>query len=364
MNEKRSRFGIVFAIIRKDANQMARDLLFVFFTFLGVATFVTLYWALPKNVDETISMGVHGEGLVAAMSELSGESEEALEIATYASAEELREAVENRDIEVGIDFPETFMEDVAQGRKVTVTVFARPNLSSEISNAMSSMIKEIAYAIAGYRLPVSEPEETTVILGRDRAGEQLPLRDQMRPLYAFMILIMESIALGSLIASEVQNRTVIALLASPARLSDILGAKWIIGTFVAFTEAVAVLLLVRGFGPSPGIVLVTLFLGAIIVTGVAMIAGSAGKDLIATMLLGMVFLIPLTIPAFSVLFPGTPAQWVQVLPTYSMVRVIMDTSFNDAGWADSARHLITLAAWCVVFGVVGVLSLGRKVKTL
>ncbi len=359
-----SRACIVFAILRKDANQMMRDLIFVFLTFLGVATFVVLYWVLPKNVDETISIGVHGEGIVASMSAMSGESAEGMNISSYTEIEELRGAVENRDVEVGIHFPDTFVQDVASGKKVTVTVYARPNLPSEYTTAMSSMIRELAYALAGYRLPVTEPEETTVILGVDRAGDQLPLRDQMRPLYAFMVLIMESIALGSLIASEIQNRTVIALLASPARLGDVLAAKWIIGTLVALGESVIVLLLIRGFGPSPGIVLVTLVFGAIIVTGVAMIAGSAGKDLIGTMLLGMIFLIPLAIPAFSVLFPGTPAPWIRVLPTYSIVRIIMDASFYDAGWADSAGGFATLALWCVAFAAAGVLVLGRKVKML
>ena len=110
--------------------------------------------------------------------------------------------------------------------------------------------------------------------------------------------------------------------------------------------------------------LVAIFLGAIMVTGVAMIAGSAGKDLVATMLLGMVFLIPLTIPAFAVLIPGTAAAWVRVLPSYGLVQAVVGTSFYGYGWAEAARYLLPLAVWCVVFAVAGVLVLRRRVRTL
>ena len=229
---------------------------------------------------------------------------------------------------------------------------------------MSSFVREISYALAGFALPVSEPDEDLVVLGMNRAGEQLSIRDKLKPLYAFVLLIMEAIALGSLIASEIQQRTVTAVLATPARLSDVLAAKGVIGTLLAFSESALVLLLIRGFGPAPGIVLVAIFLGAIMVTGVAMIAGSAGKDLVATMLLGMIFLIPLTIPAFAVLIPGTAASWVRVLPSYGLVQAVVGASFYGYRWAEAARYLIPLAAWCVVFAAAGILVLRRRVRTL
>ena len=220
------------------------------------------------------------------------------------------------------------------------------------------MVREIAFAIAGYELPVVEPAEERVVLGPDSGP--VPLRDRMRPLYAFMVLIMEAVALGTLISSEVQQRTLVAMLATPARVSDVILSKGALGTLIAFTEAAVVLLLVRGFGPSPGLVLLALFLGAVLVTGVAMIAGSAGKDLMGTMLNGMVILLPLAVPAFAVLFPGTPGFWVMVLPSYGLVRAILDTSVNGLGWAESLPELGMLAAWCVAIGGLGIVVLRRR----
>ena len=358
------RIGIMLAVFRKDLYLMFRDFIFVFMTLLSLVFFVGIYWLLPKNVDETISLGISGVGIEAAFSALSGEEEEGIGVSRFEGPDELRAAVAGKDVEIGLSFPDDFIQSLRSGEQVTVKVLARANIPPEITRAMSSFVREISYVLAGYELPVSEPTEEMVILGTDRAGDQLTVRDRLKPLYAFILLIVEAIALGTLISSEIQHRTVTAVLATPARLTDVLAAKGVIGTLLAFTEATIVLLLIRGFGPAPGIVLVAIFLGAIMVTGIAMISGAAGKDFVSTMLLGMIFLIPLAVPAFAVLFPGSAAPWVRILPSYGLVQAIVGTSFYGYGWADSARYLLILTGWCAVFAAAGILILRRRVKTL
>jgi ABC-2 type transport system permease protein len=343
---------------------MFREFFFIFMTVLSLVFFVGMYWLLPKDVDETISLGMAGAGIETAFSDFAGENEEGLSVSWYGSGDELEEAVLEKEVEIGLLFPDEFLKGLRTGKEVRVKVLSRPNIPAEMTNAMSSFVRELAYQIAGYPLPVSQPEQETVILGIDRAGEQLSIRDRLKPLYAFLLLIIEAIALGTLIASEIQHRTVTAVITTPARLSDMLIAKGIIGTLLAFSESALVLLLIKGFGPAPGIVLVAIFLGAIMVTGVAMISGSAGKDLVSTMLLGMVFLIPLCVPAFSVLLPGSAAPWVKALPSYGLVQAVVGTSYYGYGWAEAGSYLITLAAWCVVFAAAGIFILARRVKTL
>ena len=362
--DRASRLNSIGSILRKDFRLFTRDFLFIFLTILSLVTFVTLYWVLPRNVDESISIGVRGEGLRQALLTIAGEDEEGLELSVYEDSKALRAGVEAKEVEVGIDFPDGFTADVAAGRRVTVTVYVRPNIPTEVSDAMTTMVKEIAFAVAGFRLPVSEPIEETVVLGKDRAGDQVPFRDRIKPLYAFMVLIMEAIALGALISSEIQERTITALLSTPSRVGDILTAKMILGTGVAFSEAMIITLLIQGFGDTPGAVIVALFLGAILVTGVAMIAGSAGKELMATMLFGMLILIPLAIPAFSVLFPGTPTPWIKWLPSYGIVKVVVGSIIDGAGWSESAPYLGILAGWCVVSAALGVLVLRRRAVNL
>ena len=353
-----SRLGVLATIFRKDLLLFGRDWLFLALTIASVAIFVALYYVLPAEVEPAFRLGVRGTQLRTAIEELAGAEDEGVPIEFFERADALRAAVEAGDLDVGIDLPDGFAADVRSGEAVTVTVFARPTLPPEYSGAVSTMVREIAFAIAGYELPVVEPAEERVVLGPDSGP--VPLRDRMRPLYAFMVLIMEAVALGTLISSEVQQRTLVAMLATPARVSDVILSKGALGTLIAFTEAAVVLLLVRGFGPSPGLVLLALFLGAVLVTGVAMIAGSAGKDLMGTMLNGMVILLPLAVPAFAVLFPGTPGFWVMVLPSYGLVRAILDTSVNGLGWAESLPELGMLAAWCVAIAGLGIVVLRRR----
>jgi ABC-2 type transport system permease protein len=359
-----TRLGAIAAILRKDLTLFSRDLLFVFLTTLSIVTFVTLYWVLPKGVDETISIGVRGDGLLDAINQLAGTDEPGLGMTWFDDTESLKTAVEENDLEVGLEFADGFITDVATGQQTTVTIYVRQSLPPEITGAIQSMVREIAYAIAGYQLPVSEPDEEFVVLGVDRAGAQIPLRDRLRPLYAFMVLIMESISLAALIASEIHERTVTALLSTPARVGDIILAKGALGTAVAFSEAAIILLLIRAYGPAPLIVLTAILFGAIMVTSIAMIAGSAGRELMSTMLLGILFLVPLAIPGFSILFPGAPAPWVQFLPSYGIVQIIYAATVEGAGWAESSKHLIVLAAWCVAFALAGTLVLKRRVETL
>jgi len=363
MTEQRpTRLGAIIAIIRKDLSLYSRDLMFVFLTILSISVFVTLYWVLPRNVDETISMGISGGGMKTALTALAGD--EGLEINWFDDAEEVRAAVLNRDIEAGLVFEDGFIQRIAAGDGTTVTIYVRPNLPEEITGAMESMVRELAYAVAGYRLPITQPDEQMVVVGEDRAGDQIPFRERMKPLYAFIVLMLEAVSLAALISSEVQERTVTAILSTPARVGDILLAKGAFGTGIAFTETMLILILVRAFGPAPLIVVVTVFLGAILVTSVAMIAGAAGRELMSTMLFGILMLMPLAVPAFAVLFPGEPATWVKFMPSYGIVRVVFDTAVKGTGWAEAARPLLVLVGWCVGLGIIGSLILKRRVETI
>lgn len=369
MKDETSKRGILAAILKKDIILLKRDLLFIFISILSITSFVVLYWVLPKNVNETISLGVRGGELKAVLEHLAGMElddveGEGLGLSWYETTEELKTAVEKKELQAGIDFPDSFFKDASAGKPVKVTIFARPNLPVELRGALTSMVREITYALTGNVLPVSEPEEETVILGIDRAGAQIPFREKMKPLYAFLVLVMEAVALGALIATEIQQKTITALLVTKARLGDVLAAKLILGSAIAFSEAALVLVLVRGFGSSPLIVITALVLGAIMVAGISMIAGSAGKDLLGTMLIAMLFLFPLMIPAFSVLFPGTAAPWIRILPSYGLVQTILNVTLENGGWAESAGSLLMLAGWGFVFAALGLLVLKRRVETL
>ena len=95
-----------------------------------------------------------------------------------------------------------------------------------------------------------------------------------------------------------------------------------------------------------------------------MITGAAGKDFMGTLYLGIVFLIPMMVPAIASIFPGTASAWVKVLPSYGMVQGIVGVTAYGEGWAGSALELGHIIAWDIVILGAGLYILKRRVERL
>lgn len=359
------RFGAVVAIMRKDLRLFLRDRFFLLVSVLGLVVYVVIFWVLPSTVDETLEIGVHG-GDVSAFVPLVNAAGQGLAVQQFDSADALRDAVETQDADIlaGLDFPDRFVERIRAGEPTTVRVLLTSAVPDEVRTAMTAFVRELSYVLAGNGFPVAIPNLQDVVVGPDRAGQQVSLRERVRPMLAFFVLLVETLALATLVASEIQQRTVTAIVATPARVSDFLLAKGLFGTTLAFFEAMLVLAATASLGTSPLLLTVTVLLGAVLVTGFGLMAGSTGRDFIGIVFWSMLFLVPLAIPAVSVLFPGTAATWVQVLPSYGLIQAIGLLATYDAGFGEVAGELGALAAWCVVVAGAGWFVLRRKVARL
>lgn len=356
--------GVVGAIIRKDVGEFIRDRFFVLMTLLSIVFYPLLFWALPGSVDETITLGITDIEIGHIVAPVSGGSA-GIELVEYPDKAALEIAVlEGSDgVVAGIAFPASFLSTVAAGQATTVELLLTADVQSEIEALMSGIVTELAYALAGEVSPVN-PVADAVILGTDRVGDQVSFREELRPLLAFFVLMVETFALASLVAIEVQQRTVAAVLVTPATTADFITAKGVIGTSIAFVETLLIVLLIGGLAAGAPIMVVALLLGAGLVTGFGMIAGAYGRDFISVLFISMALMIPLMIPAFAALYPGTAAGWVQALPSYGLVETIVRVTTEGAGWAVAAPTLLLLAAWCAAAFTAGALILRRKVATL
>ncbi len=361
-----SRRAVIGAIIRKDLVAFTRDRFFVLITFLGLVFYVLIFWVLPNTVGESLRLGVHGAGLDVLLDQFEGEDEVGLVVESYPSGEALLAAVETGegDLVAGIDFPDDFLETVQAGETTVVRVYLQADVPAELRGAVTSLVREIAYLAAGSAPPVTQPAEEEVVLGVDRAGDQVSIRERMRPMFAFFALMVETFALAALVATEIQSKTVTAVLATPARTSDFLAAKGIVGTGVAFAEAALLMLAIRAFDRSPLVMVTALLLGAVLVTGFGLMAGSTGRDFIGIIFWSILFIVPLTVPAIAALFPGTAAGWVKLLPSYGLVQTVVGITAYGAGFEETLPHLAALAAWCAAVFGMGWLVLKRKVETL
>jgi hypothetical protein len=130
-------------------------------------------------------------------------------------------------------------------------------------------------------------------------------------------------------------------------------------------QALIVLVFIGGLTQQNwSLVLASLIIGAVMFTGVALFVGAAGRDFMGQLFYSMLFTIPLLIPAFSVLFPGSAAVWVRAIPTYPVIDVLVGAFNYGATWAESWTSLLYATAWLVVLFGAGVIALKRKVESL
>lgn len=400
MNRKVSRAAIIGTMVANDLRAFKRDTMWVMLSVIGLLAYVIVFWIMPDTVNEAITIGVFQSDLDEIF-EAYEQEESGLALVEFESEADLRAVIEGeleawetpdglylRDKEageprpeegdrlaigIGIAFPDDFMTAAFIGEPTTVTLYMDAAVPEEIRGAMTSFVREIAYGLraagSGHAieqtLPIVLPDEDDIILGEDRAGDQVPIRVKMKPMFAFFVLMIEAFALSGLVATEVQSRTVTAVLVTPANKSDFLLAKGITGTLVAFVQAAIVLAAIGAFTSTTMLpMLVTLLIGSVMVTGIALWVGSAGKDFMGTLYYGMLALIPFVIPSLATLFPGTVSAWVRVLPSYGIIQALVDISAYGGSWAEIAPDLGISLAWLAVIMFGGVYSLKRKVASL
>ena len=376
-----SRSAIIRAIVIKDLREFSRDRLWMILTPLTIAFAILIFWLLPDKVNEKIKVGIYPTAfleMLMAMEDADNPEENGMDLVPFKSKEILISAVsgelvdKDKDVSIGIAFPEDFATGVLNNQKSNVTIYTGASVPSEISQALSSAVREIAYGLQALAagedpekaLPVISPDKKTVILGEDRAGVQVPIREKLRPMLIIVILMIESLALSGLVAIEIEEKTVTALLVTPVRTSDLLAAKSITGAFLALLQGLLFVVATQSFGQFPLLVLCLLILGAIMFTSVGMISGAAGKDFMSTLFYGIIFLIPLMIPAIATMFPGSPSLWIKVLPSYGLIEAMFGTIGYSRGWNHAYSYIGMMICWDVLLFVVALVILKRKVEAL
>lgn len=354
----------VLAIVAKDLRLFLRDRFYVLVSVLSLVAFAALFWILPASVQSTASVGVHlpgGHPMLALG--MARAAQEGFELVPFDSEEALNDAVAaGDDVLAGLSFPPGFLDDVTAGRETTVRVLLAGEAPEGLRPALGGAVRELAFFAAGDELPVALPDTEDLVVGGEGGGdrEPLPLREQLRPLLLFVVLVTEMFALASLVAVELAQRTVSAVLATPVRTGQLLAAKALLGTLLAFGQVLLIAAVTGTLAHAPVLVVVTLLLGAGLVTGVGLLAGAAGQDFVATVFWSMLFIVPLAVPAFAVLFPGTPDLWIRALPSHGLVRVLVGATGHGEGWAEAWPHLAALAGWCAATLGVGSVVLGRR----
>jgi ABC-2 type transport system permease protein len=352
---------ILGAVILKDLTLYFRNRFFAFITILGLAAYTLIYLLLPATVEERLTLGVYAPNLPAVFVEFLGGN--AIEIAALDSPEALQQAVIDGDYIAGISLPGAVISGIMRGQATTVTVYLASDTPQEIVDALRTVLRlafnELSYTLSGSPLQLDFREE---IIGPDMTGQQLAIRDRLLPLLAVMLLVMEMMGLGSLIAEEVTAGTLRALLITPLNVPGLFTGKALVGILLAFTQAALLMALTGSLNAEPLLILLTLLLGALLVTGLAFLIASVSRGMMGVMAWSMLVIIIMLIPSYGVVFPGMLTSWAQAIPSYYLYDTIHQVVNLGASWGAVGSNLLVLLAMGVAFMGAGVLVMERKLR--
>jgi len=343
----------------KDVTEMFRNRFVAAMTLMSIVIYAGVYYIMPKTIDETFEIAFHApkqyESMLKKMIEEEGE--EGIELKSFKSVKKLKNKVEEGDFNAGVVLPDDFAQKLLKGKKPEVIVYYSAEASKDIKRAVKLILEESAYALTQQQLPV---DFDVKILGEDRAGEQIPPRARIIPTFIVMMLFMEMWGIANLITEETEKKTLNAILITPARVSDIIVAKGLVGTFLGFSEAVALAFLLQVLKGDIALILVTLLLGAMMVTGIAFIVGALAKDIMSMAGYAMLGLLLLIVPAIAVLFPGAVSSWVKAFPSYYLVEVFDQVVTYGESLANVWQNLGILLAFDIAVFWIGIIALRRR----
>lgn len=324
----------------------------------GLTMFIVLFFFLPSIVNETFEIGLYSPG--ASDEFLDQLKNQALKISIKDSEEELKQAILAKKLKIGITLP----GEILKGEKAThpvpgVTVYFSSDFPQEFKESIVNIIGELIHMRAGQPLPV---RTVPVVLGPDMAGKQIPIRKRLFPLFAVVILIMEILGLADLVTYEVENKTIFALLVTPVKASDLFVAKMVTGTGMAFIQVFLFMAITGGLGEGTLLVIVTLLLGALMVTGLAFLIASVARDFMSVIAWGFLAVFMMSIPPITVLIPGALSQWVKIFPSYYLVDTVNRAVNYSGRWSASWTNLSILFAFDLLFIFLGTRAIRRRIR--
>ena len=151
-----------------------------------------------------------------------------------------------------------------------------------------------------------------------------------------------------------------ALLITPLTIRSLFIGKGITGVGMAFGQALLLVAITGGLSNQPWIVLLALFLGALLVTGIGFLLASTGSDLMGILAWGVLAILVLSLPALVILFPGTISNWVKVIPSYYLVDTVNRAINYGISLGSAMSNLAILLVIDLIIIWLGTVALRRK----
>jgi ABC-2 type transport system permease protein len=143
-------------------------------------------------------------------------------------------------------------------------------------------------------------------------------------------------------------------------IPDLFLGKAITGVLLAFVQATLLMLITGGLAHEPVLILLTLLLGSILVTGIGFLVASVSRDMMSVLGWGILALLVMVIPSLVIFLPGIATNWVKIIPTYYLTDTVYRAVNFAVSWSDVWQNLAATLAFAVLFVALGIIALRRK----
>lgn len=313
----------IWKVLRKDLAQGPRSSIFLWAIVLPFALTLILQVAFGSLFDPKPRLGIIDEGdsaVTAAIEDMDG-----IELTLFDDVTELKAQVEANDLDAGLILPAGFDEQVRDGEKPTLQFFIGGESYASNRIILTVTAIDLIREIEGSDAPV-----TVDVVSFGDAG--LPMSKRLIPVIVFYALVMAGLFVpGSNLVEEKEQGTLMSLLVTPVKASEVLIAKWLLGVILAVVLAVASLALNGALGANWAEVLVVVVVAGALSSVLGILAGVYAKDssiMFAIVKGSGLFLFA---PAIFYVFPEWP-QWIaKLFPLYWIIEPIWQVSVMGEG---------------------------------
>jgi ABC-2 type transport system permease protein len=342
----------IYFLVRKDLVHGSKSFLFIFAVVTPILTSLVLSLLFGRLLVQSPRMGIVDDG----GSQLSARASQsdAVAVRYYSSDQQLRQAVESGQVDIGLTIPVGFDQKLQAGESTRMNFYIWGESRIQNRMAIGALVSNTLVEVLNLPVPVEIVPES---LGK----VSLPWFDRLLPLLVLMAVLMGGMLVpASALVEEKQRRTLRALTITPVSLGEVLVSKALLGIVLSMTVALLILLLNRVWSSQPVLLLFVLLLSALLAATFGLLLGTLVKDV--TSLLGTIkgLVLILYAPGIVPLFPQIP-QWVAKLsPTYYMFNPIMKIAQEDAGWAQVQVEVLILVGLILLTGAVLIMLARRK----
>ncbi len=339
-------------LVSKEFLYGSKSYMFIFSIVGPIVISVVISLIFGTLFSETPKMGITDEGDSRMVTLL--QKTDAVDSREYLTESELKEAVENGVVDMGIVLPSGFDNSVIKGEKPEIKAYIWGESLAKSRTIIGVTIADLTREIAGQEAPV---DITSTTLGDEVS---IPISDRLLPMIVLMAMFLGGLMLpATSLATEKEKRTMVAVLVTPVSTTEIFLSKATMGFILSLFMGILILILNQAFGTEPLLLTMVLALGAIMAAELGMALGAFVSSFATLFAIWKTAGIILFAPVFVFLFPAIP-EWIgKIFPTYYVLQPVVEIAQLGGGWADISVNVFALIGWDVALLALVVFVISR-----